>query len=157
MGMPSRRPCHEHAPADSGIATARLENGSCRFVHGSRSFLPRSMHAIQTPMEYKGIEYAVPGATGSPSMGVDDFAQRRGRSHEPIRRIERGGVCRRLPGNRSLAGAAKGEGPSFRAEGRSTGRWRKETLAAPRYPWSPRSCAEGPISRLSALGAPGND
>jgi hypothetical protein len=62
------------------------------------------------------------GATGSPSMGVDDFAQRRGRSHEPIRRIERGGGCRRLPGNRSLAGAAKGEGPSFRAEGGSTGR-----------------------------------
>src|ERR1700730_13770172 len=35
--MPGRRPCHEHAPANSAITTARLENGSCGFVHGSRS------------------------------------------------------------------------------------------------------------------------
>jgi hypothetical protein len=91
----------------------------------------RPMHAIQPSHGAQRHRVRRAGATGSPSMGVDDFAQRRGRSHEPIRRIERGGVCRRLPGNRSLAGAAKGEGPSFRAEGGSTGRWRKEALVEP--------------------------
>jgi hypothetical protein len=36
--MPSRRPCHKHAPANSAVTTARLENGSSWFVHGGRSF-----------------------------------------------------------------------------------------------------------------------